>query len=202
MSQVQISTHKKQAVLDTANALLKSQNRVTTLEIKTSLRANATYAQYYWDQAIVSAIMIELQKEGKFDYVDTGVYRIYSGTPAPVKKVRKAAIATPTAAPAPPAQPAKAVTKKVAAVRISRKRALELMSTNKGHFFTATFEKKDGTTRTINCQYLKDQTNSDLGYVKVKEAGLMKKGEANPVRQVNLQTLKALTIAKQAYVIR
>lgn len=214
---LQVSTHKKQAVLDTANGLLKAQNRVTTLEIKTALRANTAYSGYYWDQNIVSTIMIELQKEGKFDFVDTGVYRIYTGkaavttTPAAgqpkrgVGRPRKNPVAV--AKPTPVKKAAKSRTiNTTGAPYISRTKAFNLMSNNKGRFFTAVFVKKNkngvtGGERTMNCQYLKDQTPA-LGYVKVKDAALVRTGATNVIRSVNLQTLKALSIGGQVYRIR
>jgi hypothetical protein len=66
----------KQAVLTTAKTLLKANNTVTTLEIKTELRRD--YPYYYWDQSTVSNYMIQLSGDGLFDYVDNGTFRIYS----------------------------------------------------------------------------------------------------------------------------
>ena len=82
--------------------------------------------------------------------------------------------------------------------KLGKRKALEYMSNNKGRFFTATFIDKDGKQRTINCQYLKYQAETVLGYVKVREAIKMKAGE-NSIRQINLQTLVSLFIAKQKY---
>lgn len=223
---LQVSTHKKQAVLETANALLQAQNRVTTLEIKTALRSNPKWKDYYWDQAGISTLMNELYNEGKFDFVDTGTYRLYSGSSKGVvtpksktvtsakRSVGRPRKTTPTAIPAAapvvatpkagPGRPKKPVVPGPKPTRISRKKALELMKNNKGHFFTAVFSKKGGETRTMNCQYLKDQTQSDLGYIKVQEGKLLRttKDPKQSIRQVNLQTLTALTIAKQSYIIR
>lgn len=72
--------------------------------------------------------------------------------------------------------------------RISKTDALNLMKHSKGRFFTAVFTKKDGTTRELNCQYLKDQGTTDLGYVKVSKSG---RG-TDKIRSINLQTIKAL----------
>lgn len=84
--------------------------------------------------------------------------------------------------------------------RIGKKKALDLMKGNKGHFFTAEFVTKEGSRRTINCQYLKDQSQSELGYVKVQEAIKRKMDpEGNAIRQINMQTLKSLKIAGQTY---
>lgn len=81
---------------------------------------------------------------------------------------------------------------------ISRTQALELMKNNKGHFFTAVFVTKEDKLRTINGQYLKDQGDSVLGYVKVTESSKAKK-KSNAVRNVNLQTLQLLKIGKKIF---
>lgn len=83
--------------------------------------------------------------------------------------------------------------------RISKTKAYDLMKSNKGHFFTAVFTKKDGTTRTINCQYVSDQKSSPLGYVLVKESRLLKSKDKEPIRNLNLQTLQTLKIGGSVY---
>lgn len=201
------------AVLNTAKKLLKAQNKVTTLEIKAEVIK--TYPQYFWTQAYVSAIMDDAHKAGMFTYYDTttggNTHRVYSDpTVKPVKT--KKTMKTKTA----PKVVAKRPVSKVATKTISKSKALELMETNKGHFFTATFIAKKGE-RTINCQYLKDQTYSKLGYVKVKEAAKAKaykeaamKAKASKkaaikedsIRQINLQTLRALKIAGNSYKVK
>jgi len=75
------------------------------------------------------------------------------------------------------------------------------MKNNKGRFFTAVFAKKDGTTRTINCQYRKGQPASEFGYIQVNESGLLKTDPTKAIRQINMQTLKSLTIAGTRYVL-
>jgi len=85
-----------------------------------------------------------------------------------------------------------------APIRISHAKALELMENNKGHYFTAVFIKKDQTERTMNCKLMANQVPDRLGYIKVKEAVLLRQGK-NAIRNVNLQTLKALQIGKKSY---
>jgi hypothetical protein len=163
-------TQVQKAVLDTANALLKANNTVTTLEVKTKLRKD--FPEYYWTQEIVSSYMSFLSQEGHFNWTDNGTYRIYSSTSAKVyPTVNKVALpkATKTKTVTKALGKAKAIKtvpvaipNKAADSKISRKKALELMQNNKGRFFTATFIKKDkngkaGEERTINCQYIKDQ---------------------------------------------
>jgi hypothetical protein len=215
-----MSTQKtmKTAVRNTADNLLTANNTVTTLEIKNQLRK--TQPNFYWSQATVSALMDELQKEGVYTYTDNGTFRVYSAlTKVPVK-ITKAYSATVIA----PVKTTRGLTKgsakalaagaKAAATRaankgktlapgarISRSKALELMKNNKGHFFTAVFTKVDGTERTINAQYLKDQGTSGLGYVKVREASKLKAGTTDNIRQINMQTLKRLKIQKKEYVV-
>lgn len=82
--------------------------------------------------------------------------------------------------------------------KLSKKKALEYMSNNKGHFFTAVFVDKEGKDRKINCQYLKDQKQSPLGYVLVRECNKLRKGE-DAIKSVNLQSLKELHIAGIKY---
>lgn len=179
----------KDAVKMVADILLTANNTVTTLEIKVELRK--TDPEFYWDQATVSKYMDELSQAGDYTFADNGTYRVYSSTKIPAPKpttgvkIRKQRVSTPSTT-----------------LRITRKKALDLMKANKGHFFTAVFTKKDGTLRSINCQYLKDQTNSDLGYVKVKEAIKMKLDPNDCTRQINLQTLTSLKIAGQTYKVK
>lgn len=183
------------AVKATADRLLKANNTVTTLEIKVELRK--TDPEFYWSQVIVSKIMDDLAQAGTYVYTDNGSYRIYSSLMVQAPSVASGIATAPVTKTAKP----KVKATVVPPARISRKNALYLMQNSKGHFFTAVFTKQDGTERTINCQYLKDQANADLGYVKVKETGKLKTGD-NPIRQINLQTLKALSIGGNHYKVR
>lgn len=95
---------------------------------------------------------------------------------------------------------------KVTSKRISKSKALDLMVNNKGRFFTAEFVDKKNKTRIMNCLYLKNQGTNKLGYVKVKEAALMRtpEGKADPkktIRQLNMQTLVSLKIGGVNYKI-
>lgn len=184
----------KDAVQNTAKKLLKANNTVTTLEIKAELRIK--YPHFYWTQSSVSSIMDELYHDGLFSFKDNGIYRTYSH-PTATKKVNSTTIKKVSA----PRKVAKAPSV-VAQSTISKTKALDLIKNSKGHFFTATFTKKDNTQRTINCQYLKDQTASDLGYVKVKEAAKLKANPKDSTRQINIQTLTTLKIGGNLYKIR
>lgn len=79
----------KDAVLATAKSLLKANNTVTTLEIKTELRRD--YPYYYWDQSTVSKYMADLAGDGVFNYKDNGTHRIYS-LPKTTKSVIKSKV--------------------------------------------------------------------------------------------------------------
>lgn len=203
------------AVLSTAKRLLKSQNKITTLEIKAEVIKD--YPQFFWTQNYVSATMDDAYRVGMFTYQDTQtgdkLHRVYSDPtitikPSKVKKATKMKTATAVA------PKTKVASKPVATVKttktsvtptnrtIGRSKALELMENNKGHFFTATFVDKKNQERTINCQYLKDQTYSRLGYVKVKEAIKAKMDANDAIRQINLQTLKSLKIAGNSYKVK
>lgn len=76
------------------------------------------------------------------------------------------------------------------------------MQSAKGQFFTAVFTKKDGTERVMNCQYLKDQEEPKIGYVKVKDAILRKTSPQDCTRNVNLQTLKSIKMKGKFYKVR
>lgn len=238
---------KEAIIIAAANKLLTANNTVTTLEIKNELRK--THSTMWWDQQSISDCMRTASNNASFDFIDNGTFRVYSGTPtrvpantqaAPVAKRpvgRPRKVGTPTVVPTPVASPApvtvspaapvkKAKAKVVAGLKftgpakyLSRTTAKKLMSDNKGHFFTAVFVDKKGNDRLMNCQYLKDQTGADLGYVKVNEASLVREARKAPknaagkpidangkvittIRNVNLQTLKAIKIAGECYKIR
>jgi hypothetical protein len=73
----------KDAILKIAKQLLKANNTVTTLEIKTELRRD--YPYFHSPQSDVSAYMDQLAGDGIFTYTDNGTYRTYSlATPAQV----------------------------------------------------------------------------------------------------------------------
>lgn len=93
-------------------------------------------------------------------------------------------------------------TSKTTGKTISRKIALDLMKGNKGKIFSAVFTKKDGSDRVINAQYLKDQKDMSLGYVKVIDNNLRKKNPNDCTRNLNLQTLKQLKIAGATYKVK
>lgn len=181
--------------------LLEANNTATTLEVKNELRDR--FPEQRWIQKDVSNFMAELAEAGDLTFVDNGTFRTYSLkvkrnkkgklVTTPTKKAMKPA-AVPTSRAKKPATPA------VKATRISRKKALELMLGNKGHFFTAEFVKKDGVPRVINCQCLKDQSDSKLGYVKVREAALMRSATPEKaIRNINMQTITSLKIGGKVY---
>lgn len=187
-----INSAAKAAVVKAANELLVANNTVTTLELKMKLRKDEP--SFYWSQATVSSIMNELHNENMFTFKDNGTFRVYS---APVKP--KVAKVKPT--------PSVIITKSTKMTKptgktISRKVALDLIQNNRGHFFTAVFTKKDGTDRVINAQYLKDQKDMSLGYVKVREASKLKTTPNDCTRNLNLQTLKQLKIAGATYNVK
>lgn len=84
---------------------------------------------------------------------------------------------------------------------LSKSDALDKMLHSKGRFFTATFSKKDGGTRTINCKTLKDQ-EIGLGYVKVTDSALVRAKASTAIRNVNMQTLTELKISGIVYKVR
>lgn len=204
-TKVQTMKNVNQAVYKTAKTLLKANNTVTTLEVKTQLRKD--YPTYHWIQNTkgqvtgVSEIMDSFAKKGKFTYKDNGTYRIYSFP----KSKTSTKVASKTATKSAKSTKTKSTSTKNPNhnVRtISRLKAHDLMSNNGGRFFTATFTKKDGTERVMSCTYLKDQTGSVLGYIKVKDTNLCKKTPGSCIRNVNLQTLTKLSIGGKNYNVR
>lgn len=219
----------KDAVEKAANRLLQANNTVTTLEIKTELRKSDPH--FRWKQNTdgtvpgVSELMNELHNEGKFLYYDNGTYRVYNDPnkvasvgalmAAGNTSVSQGPVATGIAKVSAPVvthsalgAPVKTVKAKpkvldtTGAKKISMKKALDLIQGTKGRFFTVLFLKQDGTERIMNAQYLKDQANQALGYIKVKEAAKLKTNPADAIRQVNIQTLKYLKVGGETYKVR
>ena len=202
-SNLKIETMTKQtmkdAVLSTAKVLLVANNTITTLEIKLQLRKD--YPYFYWTQDTVSNFVNDLVSEGKLTIVDdNGTYRTYADPtqPARVSNVTSTGSKTVT-------------TKKVASTptvklpkgkKITAQKAVEMMKNNKGRFFTVIFTKKDNTTRTLNGQWVKDQKPNANGYVLVKDAAKMKKTPNDCIRNVNLQTLHAISINGNTYRVK
>lgn len=166
--------------------LLEANNTVTTLEVKNELRRQ--YPEFAWVQKEISEYMNDMHLAGDLTYEDNGTYRVYSGE---TKKTTSRKTDPKTKKPL----------KAVKAKSISKTVALDLMAATKGHFFTAEFKKKDGEMRVMNCQYIKDQ-DLKLGYVKVKEAALMRTDPKNAIRQINIQTLKSLKIGGVSYKVK
>lgn len=197
----------KDAVRATALKLCQANNTVTTLEIKTELRK--THPYFHWIQNTrngligVSEYMDELYNDGEFVYTDNGSYRVYSAVTVVKPQTKRGrprkVVATVGGTPIGTVTIKNKSTHNVRS--ISRKKALDLMANNKGHFFTATFVKQNGDERTINCQYMKGQVPTATGYVMVREAQKMKDG-VNAIRQINLQTLSNIRIGGQNYNIR
>lgn len=183
----------KAAALKAAKELAIANNTFSTLELKLKLRKDEP--SYYWIQTNVSAIMDEFAKNGLFTYTDNGTHRVYSDKNRVLPKVKVKA--TPKTAAKVATKPV--VTAQTNGVKISRTKALDLMKNNKGHFFTVEFKKQDGTIRKLNGQYVKDQKNSGLGYVMMKESSKLKAKDKEPIRNVNLQTLRSLKIGGVLY---
>ena len=192
-----IKQFKLDALKEVAKTLLKANNTVTTLEVKTELRTK--YPDLNWEQSEIHDYF-EANLNTLFKVVaDNGTYRTWSlinyVLPTPTKTLIKVKLT-------PKNNPMNTVTTRKPDNRISRTKAYEMMKNNKGRFFTATFVKKDGEERTINCQFLKDQSELNMGYVKVRESSKLKTTPNDATRQINLQTLKSLKIAGTEYKIR
>lgn len=196
-----VDSTRKGLVLVVAQELLKPSNKVTNLEIKNELRKK--HSGYYWDQAFVSSTMDEYSTSGVFKYMDNGTFRTYFDPKRkmPTSKVVKAPAKVVAMKPTKTVKKVQSKDKWTTTSSISRKKAIDYMQNNKGHFFSAMFTKKDGSDRVINCRYLSGQ-DLNLGYVKVKETCLVRANDANPIRQINMQTLKKLAIGGNVYKIK
>ena len=84
---------------------------------------------------------------------------------------------------------------KVKTTKISKTKALELIKENDSKMFTATFIKKDNSTRVINGMVDKPIKSTNLGYISMKEM------RTSEYRNVNLQTLTNLSIGGTKYKI-
>lgn len=198
MTDAQVKQAKIEAVKGTAQRLLKANNTVTTLEIKAELVVK--YPGFYWDQVTVSSYMENEYQGMGMTYTTNGNYRVYSyagkkvnqpiATKRSVGRPRKS-VATVTSVTAAPSLPS-------SGKPISKAAALALIENAGGTYFTATFVKKNGEKRTMNCQLTKTQGSSKLGYITVRIPGKLKAGE-NAIRNVNLQTLKELKIKGNIY---
>jgi hypothetical protein len=87
-------------------------------------------------------------------------------------------------------------------IDVSRLEAYDLIMGNGGRFLTAEFIKKDDSVRVINCQVLKNQEISHLGYIKVKDLAIYKDDPEHCIRNLNIQTLLRFRTGKVEYRIR
>lgn len=163
---------KKALVFQQVDKLLGKNEKVTIPMIKSNIENE--FPKIPWSKGDIIDIMTEFVSEGIMGYDSKN--RSYFDPQLAQKKTK--------------------------ASWITRKRAIELMTYSGGCFFTATFKKKDGSLRTMNCQYLAGQVPSQLGYLKVNEVKLVKSKSPNPIRSVNVQTLTELKIQGKNYRIK
>ena len=78
---------------------------------------------------------------------------------------------------------------------INKTQSFKLIQENAGKFLTVTFIKEDKSTRVMNGQYKKRETNA-LGYVLIRET------KTGIEKNVNLQTLKEIKVNKQIYKVK
>lgn len=77
-------------------------------------------------------------------------------------------------------------------MRISKSEAVNKMRASSGRRFTVTFNKNDGSIRTMNGSVRTGQFMSSQGYVLVREGG-------KNIRSVNPRTISALNIEGKKY---
>ena len=83
-------------------------------------------------------------------------------------------------------------TKKSNTKRISRTEAVKLINNSKGRFFTVTFVKNNGNTRTINGSRKNQTPLGNITMYSAKDKGY---------RTVNPNTIKSLSINDTMYVV-
>lgn len=189
--QIKTTTMDSKLVRQTAEALLKANNTVTTLEIKVELRKK--YPHQAWYQSDISDVMNDFYSEGVFDYFDNGTYRVYSFPTSNSNNVTTTAtipsvnVTTTTKTP---------VTKTpVSSKKIGRTKVLDLIQGTNGRFFGVTFTKKDGTLRSMRCKVAKDVKPNVLGYVLVQAVG------EDGSKFVNLQTISEVRTNRTIYTV-
>lgn len=202
MTNVQLDTIITAEVMNVAKELAKANNTFTTLEIKNELIKRVP--QIRWTQYMVSSKMNDFANMHLFTYTDNGTFRTYSlinSYSIPLTNSNSVSVSSKISY---PGLRGKKVPKRngVKRVSLSRTKAKELMQNSKGHFFTVEFIKKDNTLRKLNGQYMKDQKNSSSNYILLKEASKLKAKDKEPIRNVNLNTLRYLKINGIEYNIR
>lgn len=78
--------------------------------------------------------------------------------------------------------------------RISRTDVVKKIEEQKGRFFTVTFQKKDNSLRTINCNR-KNNATTKLGYLNVYS--IQDKG----YRNIDVRTISAVRLQNQSFKI-
>lgn len=80
---------------------------------------------------------------------------------------------------------------------ISRTEAVKKIEQSGGKFFAATFVKKNGEERTINCNHKKGSITK-LGYIMVNSVTASDKG----IKNIDPRTIKNLNIQKTLYTVK
>tara|TARA_R110000851_G_scaffold78000_5_gene172084 strand:+ start:20463 stop:20990 length:528 start_codon:yes stop_codon:yes gene_type:complete len=171
--------NKVTAVESTVGLLISVRGNCTTLEVKKYLRT--AYSMKIKQQE-VSDIMAQMTG---LDFTDNGKYRTYvMANVQPIlsqsKKVKKDK-------------------KKISSdkKKVSKSKMVEMMKNTKGRFITVTFRKKNGDSRTMNCQVDNSHFMNAQGYINVSE----NKGKKGRVyRQVNPRTIMGLKIDNQHFI--
>jgi hypothetical protein len=175
--------YRKMAVEVAAQYLLNANNSITTLEVKNHLRTFLKNEK--WNQADVSLMMDDLATKGVLSFTSTGTYRVYS-------RVQQSTQRTNVTVPSPKVTIPKPVGPSVPT--LTRKDARKMMENNKGHYFTASFYKVDGSQRTLNAQYSsKLNTSPDPQFLRVKAGGFQ------GTKSINIHTLYELKIQGKTY---
>lgn len=142
----------KKQIIEVFTDLLKKNGKATTLEVKTALRKSIPTTK--WNQSDVSDCMKEHADSKSIAFVDNGTHRTYL-QPLTAKTVPVGGLKAST--------PISAGT--IEKVNITK--LIEIIANTKGHFFTITFKRKDGSVSTHNCQVIKDKLTNALGYLQL-----------------------------------
>lgn len=99
------------------------------------------------------------------------------------------------------AKPAKASVAKVKTKRIGKIKAAELINDSKGRIFTATFIKKNGEERVMNCRKGVQKGVKGTGKSNTQSLGIISVYDMQEkgFKKLNLQEVTALKINKESY---
>jgi len=198
-----IKTYKIGLIAGMTMLMLHEDEETTSKTIKKRLAKE--HGEYSWSTSEISKELSKYDTEGSIIMSKSGdaslpIKEVIKETKKLAKETTEAPKAEKQLVPGETVDTNKVKTLRTRGMgKLSKADARKLMENNKGHFFSAEFTTKKNKARVINCQYLPNQENDGLGYVKVREASKMRTKASSSVRNINMQTLKYLKIGGTTY---